>query len=156
MLLWQSSPKEVCGLTSCHYLFFFSLLIPGSWNSHKEDKQWPPELQLSLRFFIVSKGLKWLPGWLRRGLNFGEHSISSRALPHSAIPLTNSNLTLDPHALQLISASESGPWVKRFDGKDLCCGQTGAEDIYCLLKLGLHCEIFRCEYILLSVVDIHI
>lgn len=43
---------------------FFFLLIPGSWNSHKDDRQCLPELQLSLRFFIVSKRLKWLPSWL--------------------------------------------------------------------------------------------
>ena len=60
-------------------IFFFSL-IPGSWNSHKESKQWLPELQLSLCFFIVSRRLKWLPGWLWRGLNLGEHLLSSRAL----------------------------------------------------------------------------
>lgn len=64
-------------------------------------------------------------------------------------PLTNANLTLGPRASQLISASESGLWVKRFDGKDL------------KLDMGLghisppetraSLPIFRCEYISCSV-----
>lgn len=130
---------------------FFFLLIPGSWNSHKEDKQWLPELQLSLRFFIVSKRLKGLPGWLQRGLNLGEHSHSSRALPHSAkaIPLTNANLTLGPRALQLISASESGLWVKRFDGKDLKLDMGLGHILPPETRASL--QLFRCEYISCSV-----
>lgn len=85
----------------------------------------------------------------------GEHLLSSRALPHSAkaIPLTNANLTLDSRALQLVSASESGPRVKRFDGSEV--GQEFRTYIDCLLKLGLHCEIVHCEYFSCSVLWIY-